>query len=140
MVLEANIKENGLIISDIWSMDIENLEIFSPPEEGFVIGIDLSIGPENGKGTDDFRFTLVDKKGLIKILEHDQSYIRAGITSINNYNLVVMDNYSYPKLEIALREILKSIDRSDNWSYIASQLNKYFYWEYEREFRSKLKK
>lgn len=139
MVTEANIKENGLVISDIWSIDVDDLKKIVPDSKGFLIVIDLSIGIENVKGMDDFRFTLVDKNGFLKyILEVDNCFIDNGIASIKNYNLLVIDDYTYPKLENGLRQILKSIDVTDNWLYIASQLNQYFYWEYENEFRSKL--
>ncbi len=141
MEMTPIIAENGLAVFDISSMDIDSLKTYSPPSDGFMIVIDLCIGKENEKGMDDFRFTLVDRNGLLKyIVDADSSFIKTGVTQINGYNIMIIDHYSYSKLESGIREILKSIDtKSNNWTYIASQLNCYLYWEYEREFRRKLK-
>jgi Immunity protein 8 len=139
-ISEYKIIENGLVLDDIYEQEID-LETYSPGDEGFMIVIEISIGLENQLGKDDFSFTLVDRIGFNKyILNQDPSFNNNGITSIASYNLHVIDNYSFSKLIIGLRKILKSIDvDKDNWTYTAAQLNKYFYWEYERETLSKLK-
>jgi hypothetical protein len=140
MKLNVEIIENGLVIDEISSIDVD-LETFYPGDNGFMIVVDLCIGIENEKGKDKFRFTLADKRGFEKsILGYDESFIKNGMTSLNNYHIHIIDSYSFPKLIKGLTEIMMKIDvDKHNWSYNAEQLYDYFNWEYHKEQLVKLK-
>ncbi len=127
-------------IGEIWSMEVEDLKLFNPKDnEPFSILIDIEIGIKGEIGKDDFRFTLANSLGVNHLIEHElKENLSSGI-SLNNFNIICIKGYSYVGLIELLCKRLKDIDTNGSWKFIASQINKLMYWEYEREERSRLK-
>jgi hypothetical protein len=89
-------------------------------EDKFVIGIDLTIGPEGEKGGDFFSVQVCSPKWLIENCK-EPIFCR---------NLIVMNEYDNTAIKMNLVRVVSEVDRP-TWHELALYLARYFHWEFE---------
>lgn len=128
-----------LELKTITSMEVD-LQTFQPDHSGYVLSIEVEIGFERELGADLFRFNIADSKGFINhLLGNDTDYLNNKVFFISGYDLIIIENYTFKTLVENITKILVTIDLNGSWNFIANQLNDYFTWEYQREFKEKLR-
>ena len=124
MIKIFNIEADGIDLKDLTIQD-----------EGFAFGVEMNLGIDGNDGADLFRFTVCDFLGFQKyILNEDADFIKNGICTLNNYNIIFIKKFDIDLLMEKLNYIFdEACQNPRNWKTIAHKLNKYFYWEYENE-------
>ena len=128
-------------IEDISSMDEDQLERFNPGKDPYFLVIDLDL--KFKQGADSYRFSVCNFLGLKRsLLDHPSGgaeFQKKGYVFLNDYNLLLLEDYSYEKLICAIKDKIQNINvEKDTELYMNVIMNKYFYWEYQREFLSKI--
>ncbi|MFT5832539.1 MAG: hypothetical protein ACI97N_000150 [Cognaticolwellia sp.] len=119
----------------IYDIDVEGMtieEINSFKDKNFYLPVDLYIHTTIDDTIHTFNCCIANEGGLIeKLIKYDRFYEKEGVLYFNHYNLLLIEDFSYEKLEKIIHHICDSIDTTDkNWKQIARELSQYFGYEY----------
>jgi hypothetical protein len=119
----------------IYDIDVEGLtkgELNSYKNKPFCFEVDIYICTNINDKLYNFRCSVANQEGLNSfMLKHDKQYCEEGVLIFNNYNLLLIDNFSFKKLEQVITSICKNINTvNKKWNEIAKELSHYFWYEY----------
>lgn len=91
------------------------------PQNAWVI-VDAEIGPQDGRGSELFRFYVCTPAFLASDLKDKGYYF--------GRHLLILAEFSWELVKTAIEKIISSFDES-NWSALAEKIGRYGYWEFE---------
>lgn len=92
--------------------------------DDFSISIEIAVGPDGEKGSENFFFTVISPKRLESIIEINGIEFGRG--------LLIMKEYNYEKVKNRILLLLEKCKR-DTWIGVATSIAKYARWEYDGE-------
>ncbi|CAM4107571.1 Imm8 family immunity protein [Saccharibacillus endophyticus] len=97
-------------------------ESWGEEADDFLIQIELDIGAVSMEGSETFMITVVSPTRLEKALELNETEFGRGMLIARNYNV--------SRVRSSIEKRLQTCS-GETWAEIASNLSKYFRWEYD---------
>jgi immunity protein 8 of polymorphic toxin system len=110
-------------IKRIYSLDIDDLEVYSPDElDCFGFNLRLIAGPKGQPGEESFDIQVCTPQWLLRHYRHEE-------VIIGRHFLIVFE-YSFPRLKAKIEKFSERCT-GDSWNEVASKLSRIGYWEFE---------
>jgi hypothetical protein len=124
----------SLEITEYSSGDIDEIWNWVPEDDNVYFQLTIEVAETDKPGGNYFSLVVASPEGLR--LNHNGEVKDAFAKRMKNHKglakngLLIIQDYSWKKLEGKLQEILKSSE-NDCWSDSIYELRKHFFWEYE---------
>lgn len=109
-------------IRSLMSLDVDDLEGWSPGIDSWAIGLQLRAGPVDGPGEESFDLTVCSAVWLA------ERVCRDGV--VDGRHHLIMEHYDWAVLRAYVERRVRSCQGS-TWREVAEQLGRIGFWEFE---------
>lgn len=109
-------------IRTLMSLDVDDLDGWSPERDDWALGVRILAGPDDGPGEESFDLTVCSVSWLAERVRRDRF--------VDGRHYLIVERYNWPRIATYLRRRVSECDGRD-WSEVAAQMGRFAYWEFE---------